>query len=169
MGNKYKRTVVFKSTEDGKVDFSDLRLLRFMMVPLQWESLMTFGKLTNRGAPAFGIGLVSKVVKTDKGYDVVYMNFGKFDRPVIVWEYNARKQLVTLSRNKYAMFYGFVRNAKTEKRNRLVIYARALQGWYVPTQFDIQKKYKEFEFDQENEQDVEFKEFMEDIMEIKDE
>lgn len=169
-GRKYKRTVVFKTKNDKEMDYSDMRLYHFMLVPYQWESIMTFGKLHKEFAMAFGIGLVSRIVHNEK-YDIVYMNFGQKDRPVLVWEYNARKQLVTLSRNKYAIFYGFMRFTFKDSQTGYVrvLYARALQGLYVPTQFDVKKKYPDFKFDEAEQKDTEFAEFLEDLQEIKDE
>ena len=115
-----------------------------------------------------GIGLVDKVVGGDK-YDIVYMNFGSTTRAVVVWEYNARKQIATLSRGKYAMMYGFIRVLKNDAgKRRAVLYARALQGWYVPTAYDVKKKYKDFQFDKEDDNDSNFKEFLDDLQEIKD-
>lgn len=168
MKGKVKKELVFKSTEDNKIDYTDLRLFRFMMVPFQWESIMSFGRLANGYAMVFGIGLVSKVERTKKGYDIVYMNFGQKDRPVIVWEYNTRKQLATVKRNQYATFYGFARKLKFENNTRIVLYARALQGWYVPLAFEVKKKYDDFPIEEDNDSNIEFKEFLDDIMEIKD-
>lgn len=168
---KKRHKIWFKGFTNGDLDYTDKRYHRFMLVPFQFESIMTFGKMWNNYAMMFGIGLVTKVVRTDKNYDIVYMSFGRKERPVIVWEYNTRKQLVTLSRHKYATIYGFVRMLKSDKDKypRITLYARAIQGWYVPTQFDIKKKYPDFEFDGEDNQDKEFEELLSDVQEITNE
>ena len=168
MSKKTKKRITFKQKENGDLDFRDKRLSRFMTIPFQFESIMMFGKMWNDYAMCFGIGMVSKIVNTDRNYDIVYMNFGKSDRPVIVWEYNARKQMATLSRNKYAIFYGFLKVLKKDQKRKTVIYARALQGLYVPTAFDLKKKYPNVNYDEKNEKDEQFTEFLSDIQEIKD-
>ena len=170
MAIKTKKSIKFSpEREVEKVDWSNNALYHFMVVPFQWESLMSFGKIHNDYGMVFGIGMVKRIIRTDKNYDLVYMNFGRKDRAVIVWEYNARKQLVTLSRNKYAIFYGFSKGIKIKQGRKLVLYARALQGLYVPTAFDVKKKYKDFVFDKADDQEKDFEDFLKDIQEIKDE
>lgn len=165
---KYKKTIAFKQKANGDLDFTDRRLFRFMLIPFQFDSLFMFGKIKKDFTKVMGIGLVDKVVGGDK-YDIVYMNFGSTTRAVVVWEYNARKQIATLSRGKYAMMYGFIRVLKNDAgKRRAVLYARALQGWYVPTAYDVKKKYKDFQFDKEDDNDSNFKEFLDDLQEIKD-
>lgn len=167
---KTKKTIVFQAQENGNLDYTDKRLARFMTIPLKYESLMAFGVFNkNRYKMVFGIGMVKKIEHTEKNYDIVWMNFGNYDRPVIVWEYNARKQMITLSRNKFAFMYGFLKLLKNKQGKPVpTLYARALQGMYVPTAFDVKKKYSNFEFDQEDDNSENFQEFMDDIMEIKD-
>lgn len=167
---KTKKKLEFKVNDKGKLDTYDYTLNRFMTIPLLYESIMEFGKYNRNYAMIFGIGMVKKIEHTDHNYDIVWMNFGRMDRPVVVWEYNARKQLVTLSRNKFAIFYGFMKYLK-HKNGKLypTLYARVLQGMYVPTAFDVKKKYSDFEFDQEDDNSANFKEFLDDLQEIKDE
>ena len=84
MNKKTKKRIAFKQKENGDLDFSDKRLFRFMTIPFQFESIMMFGKMCKNYVMAFGIGMVRKIVNNEK-YDLVYMNFGNIDRPVVVW------------------------------------------------------------------------------------
>lgn len=158
---------MFKENAEGELDYTDPLLYKIGLIPFCGESILGFGRMDKDKQKVMGIGMVSKIV-TAEYYDMVYMNFGRHDRPVVVWEYNSRKQLVTLSRNKYAIFYGFIKMLVKNNEKKPVLYARALQGWYVPTAFDVKKKFPDFKYDEKEENDTEFTEFLNDIQEIKD-
>ena len=98
----------------------------------------------------YGIGVVYRVVKGEK-CDLVYINFGlmknRKPRLVVVFDNHARRQLITLKRGQVCNVYGLARfyehkkqvDGKETKSLKFGLYAKALQGWYVPTSFDIKK------------------------------
>lgn len=117
------------------------------------ESIMLFGYSLHNGKKYrlfYGIGIVYRVVKGDT-QDLVYVNFGMFpqqkNRLVVVYENHARRQIMTLKRGQVCQVYGLCRTYTTEveingekkKGIRLGFYARAIQGWYVPTMLDIRR------------------------------
>lgn len=120
---------------------------------LKGESLILFDYSQRQGKSYrifYGIGIVYRVVKGDK-QDLVYINFGIFKerktRLVVIYENHARRQLITLKRGQVCQVYGVCRHYTTKinlngvetKGMRLGLYATAIQGWYVPTMFDIRK------------------------------
>lgn len=117
------------------------------------ESLMMFSYSMHnkkRYRLFYGIGVVYRVVKGDK-QDLIYINFGMFrehqTRLVVAYENNARRQILTLKRGQVCQVYGVCRyftteielNGKKTKGVKLGLYARAIQGWYVPTMIDLKK------------------------------
>ena len=117
------------------------------------ESLMLFSySMYNKKKyrPFYGIGVVYRVVKGEK-FDLIYINFGLFKehktRLVVAYENHARRQIMTLKRGQVCQVYGMCRYFTTEvevngvksKGVRLGLYAKAIQGWYVPTMLDIRK------------------------------
>ena len=117
------------------------------------ESLMLFSSSlhNNKKYRAFyGIGVVYRVVKGDK-QDLIYINFGLFPthktRVVVAYDNHARRQTLTLKRGQVCQVYGMCRYYSTDveingiksKGVRLGLYAKGIQGWYVPTMLDIRK------------------------------
>ena len=98
----------------------------------------------------YGIGIVYRVVKGEK-CDLIYINFGllktRKPRLVVVFENHARRQIMTLKRGQVAQVYGLARfyemkkqvDGKEQKSLKFGLYAKGLQGWYVPKSFDINK------------------------------
>lgn len=98
----------------------------------------------NRFRACYGVGIVMKILKGDK-FDLIYMNLGRGIgestlRKIVVEKANARKQIYTLKVNQFAQVVGEFRNYATKGENGYkyegVIYADALNGWYVPKSFD---------------------------------
>lgn len=123
------------------------------MEHLKDESLMLYSYSMHnkkRYRLFYGIGVVYRVVKGDK-QDLIYINFGMFRehprRLVVAYENHARRQVMTLKRGQVCQVYGVCRyimtefelNGKKQKGIRLGLYARAINGWYVPTMLDIRK------------------------------
>ena len=117
------------------------------------ESLMFFSYATRKQKKYrmfYGIGIVYRVVKGDK-QDLVYVNFGLFKekktRLVVAYDNHARRQILTLKRGQVCHIYGLCRYFTTDveingikaKGIRLGLYAKGIQGWYVPTMLDIRK------------------------------
>ena len=98
----------------------------------------------------YGIGTVYRVVKGEKN-DLVYINFGIFrdrkTRLVVVYDNHARRQIMTLKRGQICQVYGICRYFATDVEIngikatgvKLGLYASGINGWYVPTMFDIRK------------------------------
>ena len=115
------------------------------------ESIILMGYASYKGRKQrlfYGVGVVYRVVKGDK-VDMVYINFGMFPnhttRVVFVYENHARRQILTLKKGQVCHVYGMARYYRVKYDNgtkeaiKLGIYARALQGWYVPTMLDIKR------------------------------
>ena len=99
------------------------------------ESLFVYGYDNEKQRyNCFGIGTVWKVEKGER-VDLVYMNFGKITRPILVTHNHARRQIYSLKRGQLAWFYGFYKYAEGHKK--LYLYAKGLQAWYVPKALDI--------------------------------
>ena len=120
---------------------------------LKDESLMLFSyawRNKKRYRLFYGIGKVYRVVKGEK-QDLIYVNFGAFKenkrRIVVAYENHARRQVMTLKRGQVCQVYGICRyfttkiklNGLETKGIKLGLYAIAINGWYVPTMFDIRK------------------------------
>lgn len=105
----------------------------------------------------FGIGKVLRISKGEEA-DLVYVAFyptgkGEMVDPtmVIVGGNHPRRQLLTLKRGQYAAFYGrcikvwneIEINGKKATKGVWQFYAYALQGWYVPTMFDVRQSKKD--------------------------
>lgn len=123
------------------------------MQHIKGESLMLFGETKYKNKkfrPFYGIGVVYRVVKGDKG-DLIYINFGLFPnhktKLVVAYDNHARRQTLTLKRGQVCQVYGMCRfyttkidiNGVKKKGVRLGLYAKGIQGWYVPTMLDIRK------------------------------
>ena len=117
------------------------------------ESLMLFSYSmydNKKYRPFYGIGVVYRVVKGEKS-DLIYINFGLFKehktRIVVAYENHARRQILTLKRGQVCQVYGMCRyfitdieiNGVKSKGVRLGLYAKGIQGWYVPTMLDIKR------------------------------
>lgn len=110
----------------------------------------------------FGIGKVIRIVK-DRDFDIVqvmpkpcFQGEVSHLRNVVITGNHARRQLLTLKCGQVAMFYGraFLKwqdmqkdDGTIKKIRRWHFIALALQGWYVPTSFDIKKAEKEDEIE----------------------
>lgn len=111
----------------------------------------------------FGIGKVFKVLKGEE-YDLVFVEFKpttnenyKSIRTIIVKNNHPRRQILTLKRGQFAMFYGRAYlvlqepkkpDGTTAKYKKWQLYANALQGWHTPTMFDIKRMEKDNELDE---------------------
>ena len=117
------------------------------------EALMLFSysyQNKQKIRPFYGVGVVYRVVKGNKN-DLVYINFGLFPhnkpRLVVVYDNHSRRQLLTLKRGQVCQVYGicryFVENVEVNgvkaKGVKLGLFAKGIQGWYVPTMLDIKK------------------------------
>lgn len=118
------------------------------------EALMLFSDAKYRGKKYrlfYGVGKVYRIARGEK-QDYVYINFGIFHtkkpRLVVVYDNQARRQIMTLKRGQVCQVYGLCRyimsevefnNGQKKFWRRLGLYASAIQGWYVPTMLDIKK------------------------------
>lgn len=142
------------------------------------ESLMLFSYSIHehkRYRLFYGIGTVYRVVKGDK-QDLVYINFGIFKetqtRLVVVYDNHSRRQLLTLKRGQICQVYGMCRyfqtNVKVKGRDakgvRLGLYAKGINGWYVPTMFDIRKMPVNEDLVEPTEKELEIQETLEDVL-----
>lgn len=105
-----------------------------------------------------GIGRVMKISRGEK-FDVVDVNFGQTSRlrNVIVKHNFARKQLITLKKSQYAIFYGMGKlYQRTTKKNHLykiwVLFSYLNYGFYVPKVFDVKKLEQDIENGEETNQ-----------------
>lgn len=88
---------------------------------------------------AIGIGIVRTIQKGEE-FDLVGIDFGRgFAREIYVKNNHARRQIYTLKKGQYASFYGLMKVYSEGKKTKVVFYAKALQGWYVPKNMDIIK------------------------------
>lgn len=142
------------------------------------ESLMLFSySMYNkkRYRPFYGIGIVYRVVKGEK-QDLIYINFGLFPthktRLVVAYENHARRQILTLKRGQVCQVYGICRYYQTDvevngvksKGLRLGLYAKGIQGWYVPTMLDIRKMPINDDLVDPTEKEEELQETFEDVL-----
>ena len=118
------------------------------------ETLMLFSyswRNRKRYRLFYGVGTVYRVVKGEK-QDLIYINFGVFPenqtKLVVAYDNIARRQVLTLKKGQPCQVYGLCRYYTTEfetedgrklKRVRLGLYAKGINGWYVPTMMDIKK------------------------------
>ena len=116
---------------------------------IRGETLMHFGvckinKINYR--QVWGVGRVRRISKGDK-FDLVYISFGiehKWKRIIVIDNF-ARRQIMTLKRGQICQVYGVCRYFTTDvklkgqqvKGQRLGLYAKGIQGWYVPKVMDI--------------------------------
>lgn len=149
------------------------------MEHMKGESLMLFGWETykqKKFRPFYGIGIVYRVVKGDKS-DLVYINFGMFSehrtRVVVVIDNHSRRQILTLKRGQVCQVYGVCRfytrkkpleNGEVQKEVDLLMFAKGLNGWYVPTMLDIKKMPINDNLVEPNEFDQKVSEIGEDIL-----
>lgn len=127
----------------------------------------------------FGIGTVAQIRKGEE-YDLVQILpkpcFKKevvHLRDIIVAGNHPRRQLLTLKCGQIAMFYGRAflkwkdvqsRDGTIKRINKWHFMAFGVQGWYVPTMFDIRKAEKENEIEEYDELDITQKEFLDNIL-----
>ena len=148
------------------------------MEHLKNESLMLFSySLRNKKKYRlfYGIGVVYRVVKGEK-QDLIYINFGMFrehkTRLVVAYENHARRQIMTLKRGQVCQVYGVCRyfstkmehNGITTNAVKLGLYARAIQGWYVPTMLDIKKAPINEDLVEPSEKEKELQQTFEDVL-----
>ena len=148
------------------------------MEHLKDESLMLFSSSTHnkkKYRQFYGIGTVYRVVKGDK-QDLIYINFGAFPthktRLVVAYENHARRQIMTLKRGQVCQVYGLCRyyttdveiNGVKSKGVRLGLYAKGIQGWYVPTMLDIRKMPINEDLVSPTEQEEKLQETFEDVL-----
>lgn len=120
---------------------------------LKGESLALFGSKKykkRKFRPFWGIGIVYRIVRGDKG-DLVYINFGvsKDHKPklIVCYENIARRQTLTLKRGMVCEVYGMCRyyftefelNGKKQVGARMGLFARGINGWYTPSVLDVRK------------------------------
>ena len=165
--NKYAdKTLVFPTIAGG-------------MEHLQDESLMLFSYSIHnkkRYRLFYGIGKVYRVVKGEK-QDLIYINFGGFKeyktRLVVAYDNHARRQVLTLKRGQICQVYGVCRyftteitlpNGQKSKGVRLGLYAMGLNGWYVPTMFDIKKMPPNADLVEPSDKEKEIQETFEDVL-----
>ena len=117
---------------------------------LSGESVMILPHTFRKMAHFMGIGLVMKISRGNE-FDVVNVRFGIQNkiRPIVVRDSKARRQLITLKRGQYGIFYGVAQltsfkneNYKDQDRyyKQWSFFALALQGMFVPKMFDIKKR-----------------------------
>ena len=142
------------------------------------ESIMLFSysKMKGKGYRLFyGIGVVARVVKGDK-QDLIYINFGFFremkKRLVVAYDNIARRQTLTLKRGQVCQVYGIARfykvdvnlNGTPANGLRLGLYAKAINGWYVPTMMDIRKLPPNEDLVEPTEKEKELQKTFEDVL-----
>lgn len=151
MGVIAKITIGKKSPKEVYVPDSDNVMLR-----VKNESIMTFGQVqygTNKYRQFFAIGRIYKIVKGDT-VDCLWVNFGieNKNRCVICNKNFVRRQISLLKRGWYCEFYGlmkimFVKKkiGTDEEKNvpMWVLFANALNPWYVPRTMEIKKEINE--------------------------
>ena len=158
---------IIKPTFSGKMEY------------LLDESVMFFDytmRHRKRYRLFYGIGVVYRVVKGGK-QDLIYINFGMAKdnskpRLVVAYSNHARRQTMTLKRGQVCQVYGMCRYYMTEfnlngvkrKGIRLGLYAIGLNGWYVPTTFDIKKMPMNEDLVQPTEKEEELLETFEDVL-----
>lgn len=138
-----------KINEEEKI--VSLPIQKLNHIPYESIVLFSHSRVSRKKCKIFfGIGIVYRVVKGEK-CDLVYINFGLFPtqkpRLVVVFENHARRQLITLKRGQVCSVYGLARFYERKKEQdgvetkdlKFGLYAKAIQGWYVPTMFDIRK------------------------------
>ena len=148
---KTKITIGTKSPKNVYVPDSDNVMLR-----MRNESIMTFGQSKygdNTYRQFFAIGRIYKIVKGDT-VDCLWVNFGieTKNRCVICNKNFVRRQISLLKRGWYCEFYGlmkimFVKKkiGTDEEKNvpMWVLFANALNPWYVPRTMEIKKEINE--------------------------
>lgn len=109
------------------------------------EALFNFGEYQDtKFAFVYGVGLILAINHSEK-FDTIWVNFGRRKRRIIVDMNHARRQVYTLKVGQYAHIIAIYRrykhfNEETQTwESEYLMFARALQGWYVPKQFDIEK------------------------------
>lgn len=132
LGTKYPKTITVPKI-DG------------IMESVSGQSIMLFGSEIKGYRWFYAIGHIKRIEHFEK-YDLVYARFGggEYLSVCVVYETNARRQLLTCKLGHYAQFYGvsdyikYEYNGKTKKRHRY--YLKAINGWYVPQLIEIKKK-----------------------------
>lgn len=142
------------------------------------ESLMLFGYIRDNGRNYrmfYGIGVVYRVVKGER-CDLIYINFGIFKtqkpRLVVAYDNHARRQTMTLKRGQVCQVYGLCKTFMTEfemdeekrKGIRMGLYAKAINGWYVPTMLDIRKMPKNEDLTDPSEKEEQLMDKFEDVL-----
>lgn len=118
------------------------------------ESLILMPEVKNTNGrkyrPFYGIGIVYRVVRGES-QDLIYIKFGALPtvktRVVYVYDNHSRRQLLTLKRGQCCQIFGMARyystkitlNGKETKGTHIGLYAKGVNGWYVPTMMDIRK------------------------------
>ena len=104
------------------------------------ETLIYCGPATfdSKAILCMGVGKVNKVQKGNK-FDLVTMFFGRISREIIVVNNHARRQIFTLKVGQYASFVGYATAYAEDGKQKLQLYAKGLQGWFVPKTMDIKK------------------------------
>lgn len=114
------------------------------------ESLMLFGSTEfnhHTFRQFYGIGAIM-CIKHFERFDKVFVKFGvsAYTRCLLVFETNARRQILTLKKGQYAQFYGVLRFIQNEDLSycksvyRLMMCCVAMNGWFVPPLLEIKKK-----------------------------
>ena len=96
--------------------------------------------IRRKGSLFFGVGQV-RAIKKGENFDLLQIDFGSgFARDVIVQNSRARRQIYTTKRGQFTSVYGFIMGFTEMENNKrqMRLYAFALQGWYVPKNFDIE-------------------------------
>lgn len=137
------------------------------------ESLLFFPKIPSRSYTLFfGIGRIYKI-NHGQDFDIVDTIFGVETikgRKILVIDNHARRQVQTLKKGQYALFYGICVNkyadveVKAKYGDRMVrpkvaiFYAYMIQGMFVPRTLDIQKLNEDIANGIEEDQQVEMSE-----------
>lgn len=144
----YKKELTKHNEEEDRFPISAKPLSH---IPNESVVLFTYSQHCDKRYRLFyGVGIVYRVVKGEK-CDLVYINFGllkqRKPRLVVVFDNHARRQIMTLKRGQVAQVYCLARfyelkksdNPSERKAIKFGLYAKGLQGWYVPKSFDIKQ------------------------------
>lgn len=103
----------------------------------------------------WGIGNVFKIERGEN-FDIVYADFGfaKNPRAVVITHNQARRQILTLKRGQFALFWGQAKTFKKPSKFKGVanptyrewaLFGYVVSGFYVPKAFDVKKMESDIE------------------------
>lgn len=127
------------------IKYASENLMPLKMFPTyqKGERLIYFGAYSRTKATiCVGIGTLLKVQKGNK-FDIITMDFGRYQRKIIVKLTQARKMVYTMKVNQLAWFVGtrktYNEGKGKDRKVHSMFYAIGFQGWYVPNVFDIKQ------------------------------